>query len=119
MKRTVAVLCRLHTLQALQPGNESGSHFFYASAARSSSETLASMSSISIAFAAWLMMASAARTRVEGGAVCSNHHLAERGYGRSGHLLQSRNRLAEGGTAGFPERLLELWLLLPAHKRGD
>jgi hypothetical protein len=48
-----------------------------------------------------------------------HHHLAERGHGRAGHLLQTRNRLPEGSTLGFPERLLELRFLLPAHQRGN
>lgn len=42
-------------------------HCFCASAPRSSSETRASMSSISIALAAWPKMASAARTRTDAG----------------------------------------------------
>jgi hypothetical protein len=37
-----------------------------------------------------------------------HHHFPQGGNGRAGHLLQSRNGLPEGGSAGFPQRLLEL-----------
>ena len=46
-----------------------------------------------------------------------HHHLGERRHGCARHL-QSRDRLAEGGTAGLPSGSLELGLFLPAQQRG-
>jgi hypothetical protein len=64
------------------------------------------MSSISIALAAWLMMHSAARTRVDAGAPLVHHHFAERGDSRTRHLLQSRSGLSECSASSRAESLL-------------
>ena len=48
-----------------------------------------------------------------------HHHFPERGNGRAGHPLQSRNGLPEGGSAGLAISLLELGFLLPAQQHGQ
>jgi hypothetical protein len=65
------------------------------------------------------MMHSAARTRVEGGAVGSTIILPSVATAAPGHLLQARDRLSKSRTPGFAVSLLELRFLLPAHKGGN